>query len=647
MERKTKIYSIMSEKTNLPENQNQSIYDCITAWAHRQPQSIAITAPERTPLTYQDLYQQINQIIAKLNQIGIGRNDRVAVTLPTGPEMAVAFLAIASCATIAPLNPNYTESEYEFYLSDLNAKALIYQPVIAPNAVKIAQNKGITLLELSPLKQSATGIFQLTGGQPKNPPQPGISQSQDIALVLHTSGTTSRPKIVPLTGKNLCASAENIRLTLNLVETDRCLNIMPLFHIHGLIGALLSSINAGASIICTAGFEAPKFFEWLAEFRPTWYSAVPTMHQAILARAAQNRHIINQYPLRFIRSSSAPLPAQIMTALEAEFNAPVIESYGMTEASHQITSNPLPPKTRKARSVGISAGPQVAIMDHSGNLLPAGEEGEIVIRGANITSGYENNPHANQNAFTNNWFRTGDLGYLDKDNYLFLKSRIKEIINRGGEKISPREIDEVLLDHPAIAQSVTFAAPHKLLGEEVAVAVVLREGCSITEQEIKQFAAAKLADFKVPRLVIFLDEIPKGPTGKLQRIGLAQKLGLTASDPTISRADYIPPQTPLQVELVKIWSEILGIEQVGIYDNFFQLGGDSILATRIVNQVREITNIELSFLFFFQEATVAKMAELITQKQAELVEETEISAMLDQLETLSDEEAENLFFNQE
>lgn len=637
----------MIETNTLKEQQNQSIYDCITAWAHRQPHSIAITTSERTPLTYQDLYQQINQIIAKLNQIGIGRNDQVAVTLPTGPEMAVAFLAIASCATIAPLNPNYTESEYEFYLSDLNAKALIYQPAIAPNAVKVAEKKGILLLELSPVEQSAAGIFQLTGGQPKNPTQAGIAQSQDIALVLHTSGTTSRPKIVPLTGKNLCTSAQNIRQTLNLVETDRCLNIMPLFHIHGLIGALLSSISAGASIICTPGFQAPKFFDWLAEFRPTWYSAVPTMHQAILARAAQNRRIINQYPLRFIRSSSAPLPAQTMTALEAQFNAPVIESYGMTEASHQITSNPLPPKTRKAGSVGIPAGPQVAIMDQSGNILPANEQGEIVIRGANVTSGYENNLDANQNAFTNNWFRTGDLGYLDSDNYLFLKSRIKEIINRGGEKISPREIDEVLLDHPAISQAVTFAAPHKLLGEDIAVVVVVREGFSINEQEIKQFAAARLADFKVPRLIVFLDEIPKGPTGKLQRIGLAQKLGLTASDSTIPRADYIPPQTPLQAELVKIWSEILGINQVGIYDNFFQLGGDSILATRIVNQVRENTKVELSFLFFFQEATVAKMADLVTQKQTEIVANEDITAMLDELENLSDDEAENILSNQE
>jgi acyl-CoA synthetase (AMP-forming)/AMP-acid ligase II len=375
--------------------------------------------------------------------------------------------------------------------------------------------------------------------------------------------------MVPLTGNNLCTSAQNIRGVLNLTQSDRCLNVMPLFHIHGLIGALLSSLSAGASVVCTPGFDATQFFDWVAEFKPTWYSAVPTMHQAILARVAENRQLLAQSQIRFIRSSSAPLPPRVMAELEAEFNAPVIESYGMTEASHQMTSNPLPPKNRKPGSVGIAAGPEVAIMDEAGNLLPGGEVGEVVIRGANLTSGYHKNPTANQSAFTNGWFRTGDLGYLDEENYLFLKGRIKEIINRGGEKISPREVDEVLLDHPAIAQVVTFAAPHTLLGEDVAVAVVLQEGASVTEEELKEFAAARLADFKVPRVVLFLDEIPKGPTGKRQRIGLAEKLGLTASDPTIPRADYVPPETPIQTELVKILSEILRVDKAGIYDNFF------------------------------------------------------------------------------
>lgn len=301
---------------------------------------------------------------------------------------------------------------------------------------------------------------------------------------------------------------------------------MPLFHIHGLIASLLAPLSAGASVICSPGFDALKFFSWLREYRPNWYSAVPTMHQTILSRAQKNRDVIDSVPLRFIRSSSSSIPPQVIAEMEETFGCPLIESYGMTEASHQMASNPLPPHKRKPGTVGCAAGPEIAIMNNEGALLSPGEEGEIVIRGVNVTAGYENNPKANQEAFTNGWFRTGDQGVLDDEGYLRLTGRLKEIINRGGEKVSPKEVDEILMDHPSIAQVVTFGIPHEKLGEEVGAAVVLREGQSVTEEDIRRFAKTRLADFKVPKTVLILDEIPKGATGKLQRIGLAQKLGL-------------------------------------------------------------------------------------------------------------------------
>jgi acyl-CoA synthetase (AMP-forming)/AMP-acid ligase II len=349
----------------------------------------------------------------------------------------------------------------------------------------------------------------------------------DIALVLHTSGTTSRPKLVPLTHANVCASARHIKESLALTPADRCLNIMPLFHIHGLMAAVLASLDAGASLFCSPGFNALKFFGWLGEADPTWYTGVPTMHQAILDRAQRNRDAIAKSRLRFVRSSSASLPPQVMKALEETFGAPVIEAYGMTEASHQMASNPLPPRERKPGFVGVAAGPDVAVMDESGELLPPGATGEVVIRGPNVTSGYAKNPEANRTAFASGWFRTGDQGVIDADGYLRLTGRLKEIINRGGEKISPREVDEVLMDHPAVQQVVTFAMPHEKLGEEVAAAIVFREGQAASERELRDFCATRLADFKVPRRLVFLDEIPKGATGKLQRIGLAEKLGLS------------------------------------------------------------------------------------------------------------------------
>jgi acyl-CoA synthetase (AMP-forming)/AMP-acid ligase II len=494
--------------------------------------SAALTAPGSRPLTYAGLRDQVARAVDALNGFGVGRQDRVALVLPNGPEMAVAFLAIAAGATAAPLNPAYRAEEFEFYLSDLRAKALLVERGSQSPARDVAARLGLTVLELAPTPERGAGSFDLAAA-----PMPagtgagagdlgGFAQPQDIALILHTSGTTSRPKIVPLSQANACASARNIRSTLALTPEDCGLTIMPLFHIHGLMASLLAPLAAGSRVFCTPGFNALKFFAWMSEARPTWYTAVPTMHQAILARAAANREVIAANPLRFLRSSSSSMPPQVLRELEATFDAPLIEAYGMTEASHQMASNPLPPGRRIPGTVGVSAGPEIAIMDEQGRRLPPDQTGEIVIRGANVMRGYENNPGANADAFTDGWFRTGDQGTMSADGYVTITGRLKEIINRGGEKISPREVDEVLMDHPAIQQVVTFAVPHLKLGEDVATAVVLREGASLTEKEVRDFAARRLADFKVPRKVLFLPEIPKGATGKLQRIGLAAKLGL-------------------------------------------------------------------------------------------------------------------------
>lgn len=492
-----------------------------------QDDDIAFAASASPSLSYRDLRALVARTVAELNRNGIARNDRVALVLPNGAEMATAFIAVAAGATAAPLNPGYRGDEFEFYLSDLNARALLVERGSNSPALEVAARLGIPVIEIQHTATDAAGMFSLAAIKPGTPAATaGYAAADDIALVLHTSGTTSRPKIVPLTQSNICASAGHIRDTLKLTSADRGLSIMPLFHIHGLIGSVLSSLAAGGSVFCTPGFNALKFFTWMNEARPTWYTAVPTMHQAILGRAANNRDTIAAHPLRFIRSSSSSLAPQVLHELEQVFNAPVLESYGMTEAAHQMTSNPLPPRASKPGSVGIAAGPEVAILSEDGQFLAANTVGEIVIRGANVTPGYENNPKANAENFREGWFRTGDQGMLDAEGYLSITGRLKEIINRGGEKISPREVDEVLLDHPAILQVVTFARPHAKLGEDVAAAVVLREGQSANEKEIREFAAKRLADFKVPRTIIFLDEIPKGATGKLQRIGLADKLGL-------------------------------------------------------------------------------------------------------------------------
>ncbi len=488
---------------------------------------VALSAPGRPDLTYGGLRRQVEATVAALNERGIGRNDRVAIVLPNGPEMASAFVAIAAGATTAPLNPGYRRPEFEFYLQDLGARAVVLAEGDDSPARAAAAALGVEAMDIRAEPGSPAGTFSFVGAPGGGAAaRGGMAGPDDVALVLHTSGTTSRPKIVPLLHRNVCATADNIVRTLRLVRGDRCLNVMPLFHIHGLMACVLSTLRAGASVYCAPGFNALRIFAWLADADPTWYSAVPTMHQAILARAGRNADVVEGLRLRLIRSSSAALPSRVMGELEEAFGAPVVEAYAMTEAAHQMTCNPLPPAPRKPGTVGVAAGPEVAVMDAGGRLLGPGEEGEIVIRGPNVTPGYENNEAANREAFAGGWFRTGDQGLCDDDGYFTITGRLKEIINRGGEKISPREVDEVLMEHPAVQQVVTFAMPHPKLGEEVAAAVVLRDGMQAAPGEVREFAAARLAGFKVPRKVLVLDEIPKGPTGKLRRIGLAEQLGL-------------------------------------------------------------------------------------------------------------------------
>ena len=489
----------------------------------------ALGAPDRQWSTYGDLKKLTVYVSSRLRSYGIAVADRVAIVLPNGPEMASAFITMAQSCTTAPLNPNYREEEYLFYLKDLNAKALVVLQDYNGPALAAANHLNISVIKVSVNPQHLAGEFELLGEIHNSVISQRLPTPQDVALILHTSGTTSKPKIVPLLHSNIVSSAKNIKSSLSLSEDDLCMNIMPLFHIHGLIAALSASIAAGGSVWCSPGFDALKFFRWLDDASPSWFTAVPTMHQAILARSKRNKDIIEKNKLRFLRSSSASLPSQVMKELERVFSAPIIEGYGMTEATHQMASNPLPPLVQKPGSVGREAGPKIRIAHELENHLIDGT-GEVVISGSNVTPGYENNFEANKKSFFyfegERWFRTGDQGAFDHEGYLSLTGRLKEIINRGGEKISPLEVDEVLMDHPSVAQVVTFAVPHEKLGEDVAAALVLEEGSEVTESDLRAFASGRMVDFKVPKQIVILSEIPKGATGKLQRIGLAEKLGL-------------------------------------------------------------------------------------------------------------------------
>ena len=584
-----------------------SIPQLLDYQAQRIPDAPAILAPGRAPLSYGRLHRHVDEMGRTLRTLGIGRHDRIALTLPNGPEMAVAVVTVAASAGCAPLNPAYGAEELERYLADLRPRALITQAGMDSPAGRVAVARGIRVVELSTALDAEAGLFTLTGDTDRCAPSPESVNPDDVALLLLTSGTTSRPKIVPLTHTNVCTSAYCSGVALALSEPDRCLNVLPLFHGHGLIATVLATLAAGASVVCSPGCDVKSFFAWLTTFRPTWYSAVPTMHQALLAQALHNRERIAAGRLRFIRSASAPLPLRVLAELERTFETPVIEFYGMTEtASSPIACNPLPPRPRKTGSVGVRAGLDVATMDEGGALLPEGQTGEIVVRGASVTQGYDGDPAANRGAFTGGWFRTGDLGFFDDDGYLFLTGRSREVINRGGEKVAPQEVDDVLMEHPAVAQAVTFAVPHATLGEDVAAAVVLGPHAVATAKELRQFAIKRLAGFKVPRDVLIVGELPGGPTGKLQRIGLAARLGL-ASGVAVPET-FVAPRTPLEETLSGLWAEILEMDRVGIHDDFFALGGDSLLATQLLARVHDTMRLEVDFSSFFETPTVAEMA---------------------------------------
>jgi oxalate---CoA ligase len=587
-----------------------TVHDLLRDAASRSDAAPALLAPgNRRSLSYRELMDQVEAVSRSLAGAGVRPGDRVAICLPDGPEMASAFLGVSAVVASAPLNPAYRLEEFVFYLSDLQPRALLLPGGSESPAREAAKQLGVTVLEIV-ANPNVAGSFRFASGGEATEPIP-TAGPDDVALLLHTSGTTSRPKLVPLTQRNLCASADHIVSALRLTRNDRCLNVMPLFHIHGLIAATLSSLRAGGSVVCTPGFLAPEFFGWYAETRPTWYTAVPTIHQAILARAPAHGDLIASAPLRLVRSSSAALPPTVFRQLEETFRCPVVEAYGMTEASHQMASNPLPPRARKPGSVGLPAGPEMAVLGEDGQWAAPGQHGEIVIRGPNVTQGYVANPTANSSAFVRGWFRTGDQGFVDEDGYLFLTGRLKEIINRGGEKISPREIDEVLLTHPAVAQALAFGFPDPQLGEDVAAAIVLRDGKSATERELREFVSARVASFKVPRRVVFLPEIPKGPTGKLQRIGLAARLGIAAAAPAQPEAPKVDPRTPLEEEIARIWREVLRIDRIGVEDEFMNLGGDSVLATQIVARLRDVLGAEISPLAFFEAKTIAGLAALL------------------------------------
>jgi acyl-CoA synthetase (AMP-forming)/AMP-acid ligase II len=531
------------------------------------PHAVALIEPGHENLTFSGLQHRIGTVARAVTAAGLTRDDVVALILPDSAELLTSFLGVASVATCAVVSPALHETEVEAMLDALETRALIVNSTGSSSAGDLARKRGVAVLHITDLAECSEHDLSESASR------------DDVALLLHTSATTGKARIVPLTHSNPRAMAGHTRGILGLTSADRFLNVMPLFHLQGLLSSL-AQLLAGGSVICTPAFDAGAFLSWLEDDQPTWYTARPTLHHAILPLIASHPDTLKRSRLRFVRSIGAPLKAALMEDIERTLHVPVLEGYGLTEAG-AITSNAPPPQRRKAGSTGRSAGSEIGIMSAAGELQPPNWEDEIVVRRPAVMHSYLNNPEADRNAFRDGWFRTGDLGRLDAEGFLFVTGRIKEMINRGGEKILPGEIEDSLLTHPAVAKAVAFGVAHPTLGEDVMAVVVPRPQTLVSESELRRFLGERIAEFKLPRRVIFLDASPKGATGKPLRADLAIQLG-----PEI---DVIPDgagaSTEVETRLVAMWRRILKIESLGTRDDFFRLGGDSLALTDLMSEL--------------------------------------------------------------
>jgi acyl-CoA synthetase (AMP-forming)/AMP-acid ligase II/thioesterase domain-containing protein/acyl carrier protein len=542
--------------------------------AQRRPDAPAFLAPGGARVSFGQARARTAAAADRLAALGVRRADRVAIALPQTPDAALAILATTSVAVAAPLPAELPRSEATARLHGLRARALVVAADDEGGLVQAARDAGIAVVRLV---ADAAGSFDLAGEAFGEPATRHAPSTDDVAVILHTSGTTAQPKRVPHTHAALVHGARVGSASLALGPDDRSLWFAPLHHIGGLLGALVYPLACGAATGLAPRFDPDRFFDWLLELAPTWYWGVPAMHQALLERAAAHDAAVRRARLRVVRSGAAPLAPALIERLEATFRAPLLEVYGMTEAG-LITSNPLPPRAQKPGSVGVAVGCEVAVLDEAGRPLPAGAEGELVARGPGVMREYDGDPEATRDAFRDGWLRTGDLGRLDADGYLTITGRLKEQINRGGVKISPRAVDDALLAHPAVLAAAAFALPHPRLGEDLAAAVVLRAGRHAAPGELRAFLRRRLELARVPGRIVVVDAIPLGPTGKPLRRELAALLPAPA-------ASAAPEPDTVEAEMCRLWADVLERDAVGPDDDFFDLGGDSVGAARLMAEI--------------------------------------------------------------
>ena len=575
----------------------QTILDVLVAQRARRGSAPAILAPGRDSLSYAALYDQIDRAGTTLAAMGLGRGSRIALSLAGGPEAAVTMLTTMIWATAAPVSPGLDVGACADLLARLRIDAVVVRDGEESPVTHAASALRLPLLHVSSRLTDAAGIVTLSSAMAGAPTARVPPQPDDVAVLAQTSGTTAGPKIVPVTHAQLSWSARQFPID----EHDRYLSIGPIFNSTGLMSALLTPLAAGAATVIAGAYDGARFVDWLDTFKPTYLSASPTVLASILDALAQ-REPATPHSLRFIRSGSNALPGAIQQRLESALGIPVVQGYGMTEAGY-IAQNPLPPRERKIGSVGIALGSELMILNDETQASLGVGVGEVLVRGPSVMRAYENDAEANRLAFHDGWFRTGDLGWIDDDGYLFITGRLTELINRGGAKVSPSEVDRAFMQHPAVREAATFAVPHPSLGEDVVTVIVLHEAGSTSVQALRSYALQQLLPFKVPSSVVLVDELPSNSTGKISRGALSDRFAAALC------IDYVAPRDNEEALVAAIFAELFGLPRVGALDHYFRLGGDSLRAAQVIARIDDQCGVQMEMRVLFESPTVAEFAD--------------------------------------
>ncbi len=581
--------------------------------ARERPRAEALRAPSQPPLTYGELAGHVERVSGLLAGRGFGREDRIALALPDEAATVTALLSVTAVAIAAPLPIGLPLHEARQVLSGLGARAIAVPQRSSVPAAAAARELGIEVLELESRPSGPAGLFDLHGrGDPGGLAAVSAASPADAAFVLCTSGTAGEPRRVRITHAQFCGAGRDACRVWGLTADDRGFTVSPLFHLAALYHTLAFPLVSGSSIFVSPGFAAERFRRWFQEAMPTYFGASPAVYQAILDRAGDPEELRHRAPLRFVRSAAAPLPSSLKERVEALFGVPVLEAYALTEAG-LVTAVTEKHAGRKPGSVGRSVGPSLAIVDASGRPLPTGLVGEIVVEGPGVMAGYDGDPEATSGAFFGHWLRTGDLGRLDADGDLWITGRLKEQVNRGGEKISPGEVDEALLAHPDVAEAAAFGVAHPRLGEDLAAVVVLRPSAAVVAATLRAFVAARLAAVKVPSKIVFRDALPRNASGKVPRNGLAAMLGLTSdARPAVQAGPESAASSTASVlerAIAEQLANVLGVQRVSAEDDFFELGGDSVAAAQLMARLHERLGVSLPVSVLFDAPSAGALAE--------------------------------------